>query len=650
MTNYKCSCFSIFLTLLFTSCSHYSINNKYTQSDEHSLIYNLMGTKAEFLNNQIFDQDSISKYEKQVHVEKIISLSIAEYKEWLEVTAKHFVERTKPDSLYRYIGRDLFFKASILEKYGHLEKAEGLFSLLFQHFGVTEEALVHHAVLVLKLGELEKARISLKRAVEIAQEDDRKVDLIQVWLNIAEAIGNTSTLHADFSYAMKMTKSHTTVCARYGKYLNDKKQDSAAITLLKKCLNNTENIESMQPVSLELAKIYIQKLNFDQAFKILERYQSIKNVDADIILLLGLLYEQSGNEKKQLEVLNKYINEGGQDNRILERVADYYFEKNIYDKGLTPLKVLADVNPQNLNYKFRLALANLQLGNYQQTVNLLMELQSMGGNSAQIGLYMFKAYSGLQDFDKALSYLKMFDADEAVQLEALMLVGDYFTQRIRTVADEDKNSILNQWNEFLSGYKKVENTIEWKLQYAMTLEANNQIAEAIDVLEKSKTTLEFQEFQLYYLASLYETLKQYEKTDIILVDILKKNPDFSHAWNFLGYIQLERPQGNLEIAKTSIMKAIELDPKSAHFRDSLGWYFYKVGQWEKALKELQIAHTLDNKDITIAKHLIQVLVSMKQLPLAQDMLKRLSQNFPKEDLREFNSQLKLDLDRSPASE
>jgi tetratricopeptide (TPR) repeat protein len=643
--------FLTFLTLtqisFLLSCAHHGGFHESEQNGE-TLIYNLMGTKAAFLNKQTFHHEQIAEYEKQVQIDKILELPVDHYKLWLEQTAAHFAKRAKPDSLYRYIGRDLFFKASILEKYGHLEKAEGLFSLLFQHFDISEESLVHHAVLVLKLGDLEKARLSLLKAIDLASDQERKNDLIQVWLNVSEAMGKNEVLRDDFSKAMKISKNHFSVCSRLGKYLQEKNQTSEALEVLNTCLEKQNSAVAKQMVSLELAKIYIQKLNFTKAESLLSKFEKQKNIEADVALLIGLLHEQQGREQRQISVYEHYMSSGGVDNRILERLSDYYFQKNSFEKGVTPLKVLTDSYPSNINYKYRLAVANLQMGQYQQAINLLMELKKMGGNSHQISLYLFKAYNGLNQPEKALAHLRLFEADEVIQLEALTLAGDYFTDKLRSASTDEVTQVTSLWNEFLMGYKKVENTIEWKLQYAMSLEALNKVQDAIDVLEKAQSSMEFQEFQLYYLASLHERMKNYDKTDQLLSSILQKNPNFAHAWNFLGYSHLEREQGNLELAKTCIKKAVSLDPKSPHFRDSLGWYYYKVGEWNKALKELQIAYTLDNKDVTIAKHLVQVLVAMKQIEQASEMMKRISQNFPSEDFSDLKNQIKVD--RAPASE
>ncbi len=251
-------------------CAHQASFQSSATNNE-ALIYNLLGTKAAFLNSYSFDLAGIADYEKQVQVEEILALPTENYKLWLEQTAKHFANRRKSDSLNRYIGRDLFFKASVLEKFGHLEKAEGLFSLLFQNFDVSEESLVHHAVLVLKLGNLEKARLSLLKAIEVASDFDRKVDLIQVWLNVTEAMGNKELVTSDFKLAMDTTKEHYTVCARYGKYLQENRQTAEALKLLNNCLPKQKNSTAQQVVSLEIAKIYVQKMEFPKAESILSR-------------------------------------------------------------------------------------------------------------------------------------------------------------------------------------------------------------------------------------------------------------------------------------------------------------------------------------------------------------------------------------------
>lgn len=635
------------------SCSHQKSFQGQSMDDE--LIYGLMGTKSSYLNNTEFDQTAIQNYEKDFQVSKVINLSETKYKEWLEETAKSFSKGIKPESLHRYIGRDLFLKASILEKYGELEKAEGLFSLLFQHFDTTEEAFIHHSILVLKMGDLVKAKESLKKAIMLTVDLEKKNDLLQVWLNVTEAASanDEKVVKESYEFAMKEGKASYQICSRYAKFLTSKKKYTESFNQISSCLKDESSTEGKEQLGVELAKIYVQELNFEKAIKYLESMHLKKVVlgkpkNNDGVLLLGLLYEQTEKKQKQVELYEAFFASGGNDPRILERLSDYYFESNSLDKGAKVLSVLSDLYTQNINYKFRLVHAYIELKKFQESLNVLEEIKQMGYQGAQLNLYLYKTYAGMDNFPMAINNLKLFDADEAVQLEALMLGGDYFTEKSRKLNGDDLKNLLTSWNSFLLGYKKINHTLEWIVQYAMCQEAKGEVALAVEVMEKAMQENKLQEFQLYYLASLYETQGEFQKTDSTIRLILDKNPEFAHAWNFQGYVQLERKNGDLNIAKSSIEKAVSLDPHSSHFRDSLGWYYFKTGQNKEALEQLQLAYTLNSTDITIAKHLIQVLITMKKMDRVSDMLERVSQSFPSEDFSDLKKQM--NLDRIPASE
>ena len=128
---------------------------------------------------------------------------------------------------------------------------------------------------------------------------------------------------------------------------------------------------------------------------------------------------------------------------------------------------------------------------------------------------------------------------------------------------------------------------------------------AIVALASLKNEQGFGENHEYYLASLYEKNKNYEKAKEIVTAILKKNPENPHALNFLGYSMLEKNE-NLPQAFIYIKKAARLRPNDGYIRDSLGWFYYKTGKINKALKEIKKAWKLVKSDYVIAKHLATI--------------------------------------------
>jgi len=64
---------------------------------------------------------------------------------------------------------------------------------------------------------------------------------------------------------------------------------------------------------------------------------------------------------------------------------------------------------------------------------------------------------------------------------------------------------------------------------------------------------------------------------------------------------------NLDEAGEFIKKAVESDPDNAAYLDSLGWYYYKVGRYDEALREITKAtENLKEEDATLYDHLADV--------------------------------------------
>ena len=57
------------------------------------------------------------------------------------------------------------------------------------------------------------------------------------------------------------------------------------------------------------------------------------------------------------------------------------------------------------------------------------------------------------------------------------------------------------------------------------------------------------------------------------------------------------------MALACLQKAVQLDPGNAAFEDSLGWIYYRLGQYEEAEAHLQEAARASRKDPTIYDHL-----------------------------------------------
>jgi Flp pilus assembly protein TadD len=72
--------------------------------------------------------------------------------------------------------------------------------------------------------------------------------------------------------------------------------------------------------------------------------------------------------------------------------------------------------------------------------------------------------------------------------------------------------------------------------------------------------------------------------------------------NFLGYMLADK--GNrLPEALKMIRKAVEIEPMNGAYLDSLGWAYFKLGQYELAESNLRQAVERDQTDPTVHDHL-----------------------------------------------
>jgi tetratricopeptide (TPR) repeat protein len=109
--------------------------------------------------------------------------------------------------------------------------------------------------------------------------------------------------------------------------------------------------------------------------------------------------------------------------------------------------------------------------------------------------------------------------------------------------------------------------------------------------------------------------------------------DAANTMNYLGFMWLDQEK-YLDKAGELIRKANELKPDNAAYIDSLGWWYFKKGDYSKALKELQRAlgliKVLESEDAEIVEHIAQTYFKMNDLEKARESFEQARALQPKE--------------------
>lgn len=110
---------------------------------------------------------------------------------------------------------------------------------------------------------------------------------------------------------------------------------------------------------------------------------------------------------------------------------------------------------------------------------------------------------------------------------------------------------------------------------------------------------------LFSRALLHEQQGQLPLAEQDLRNILAREPDNSAALNALGYIFADH-NIRLDEARELLLKAIALNPEDPAILDSIGWLYFRTGNYPEALTYLRRAYAA-HPDPEIAAHLGEVL-------------------------------------------
>ena len=106
----------------------------------------------------------------------------------------------------------------------------------------------------------------------------------------------------------------------------------------------------------------------------------------------------------------------------------------------------------------------------------------------------------------------------------------------------------------------------------------------------------------YYRGICEERSKQWGKAEADMRKALEMQPEQPHVLNYLGYSWID--QGiNLDEGMKMIKRAVDQRPDDGYIVDSLGWAYYRIGNYEDAVKNLERAIDLKPEDPTINDHL-----------------------------------------------
>ena len=145
--------------------------------------------------------------------------------------------------------------------------------------------------------------------------------------------------------------------------------------------------------------------------------------------------------------------------------------------------------------------------------------------------------------------------------------------------------------------------LDARITLADLLRSDEQYPEAIKVLDGVIGDQKTPDWRLLYSRGVaYERINRWPEGQADLQAALKQRPDEPELLNYLGYSWIDRGE-HLQEALAMVEKAVASDPRSGAMVDSLGWAYYRMGDYKQAVQRLEEAVELEAGDPEINNHL-----------------------------------------------
>ena len=377
----------------------------------------------------------------------------------------------------------------------------------------------------------------------------------------------------------------------------------------------------------DLTKVFEQKPDFLEAIQV---YSSI--------------VEKTEGKQAVFKFYIEYQKKYGSVTRLAEVLSQYYIEKDQYDKAYEQLEFIEANTEDPIQVKLKMALILIDKKNYPKAMTKLEELSKAVPESDKVKFYLSAVYEELKQPEKAIqSYL------------AIQPVSNHYDDaRVRAAfllkSTQQLGKALSTMKEAVAAKKE---NLQLYFMLAQLQEDDSQYSDAVSTLKKADVQFPKNTQVHYFLGTLYDRL---EKKDLMLNHMRQSVAfdDKNHqAMNYVAY-SITEMGGDLNEAEQLALKAYALQKEDAFIIDTLGWVYFKKGEYTKALTYIEKAHELSPDVGVIAEHLGDVYLKLKKDEKARNAyLKARKEEKDSARLKTLENKItsleKLDSTRTPAS-
>lgn len=376
--------------------------------------------------------------------------------------------------------------------------------------------------------------------------------------------------------------------------------------------------------------IYLQKLqNFNELNmrdSSIVQLQKIRELDPDNLSTLHMLsnfYLEIDRTGEAKQMLREALEKNQRNPKTLVMLADIYVEEAQWDSVGTLLgSVVAD---PIVNKEAKLDVTQYLFSRYQQEPNnqpLKQALEDLLDKFTATEPEYGPAYALAADY-----YLNESNNPEA--LKALAKTNELaprndmaWRQRMQLLLAEGR------YEEAIEAGKQADEYVPQD-PFVLYFVGNAYLAtgrqeEALSWFEKASQTPSRKPFKSAIYGSMgdaYSALDQWEEAKKSYDRALSLDPQNHNVLNNYAYYLSERDE-QLPKAEKMALKAIEQAPENPSYLDTVGWVYYKKGEYEQARKYIQASLDTGGASAEVMEHMGDVLEKLGQEDQAREWWKK----------------------------
>ena len=355
-------------------------------------------------------------------------------------------------------------------------------------------------------------------------------------------------------------------------------------------------------------------LNNNQLDEALKQYKALAAADpedAGPLVHIGEIERRQGKYEDALATIRKArkldptsLEAGYNEGLLLDVLARYDEAAKVYEEMLDqpPLSrangayTTEEKNNRGI-FLDRLGAIYHEQNKTDRAIATYQKMIELGGDTALRGYQgEVDAYRDAKEFDKAIEVSrKAVEADPKNRDFKLMLAGE--------LADQGKPDEGLAMARAQLDNSDNDRTVWLAIgQIDIRLRRWKDAEDAFNKAGTMTTKTEDRTYLLFLRGELAERQKHFDPAEQFFRQALEVDPNSSMTMNYLGYMMADKGI-KLTEALSLIRKAVELEPMNGAYLDSLGWVYFKLGQYELAEENLRQAVERDQTDPTVHDHL-----------------------------------------------